>query len=768
MTAAASSPIHLTILRRGDTNIIDLDEVDALIPRSETQVDNTFLQELATEVMHLATPGRIRNSDAAALPARAPSSGTAVRDLQRIGSLIFSHLLTEPARKRLHAADACDLYLRLDEQLVHLPWELCYDGSNFLSTKFRVGRQIITGYPIPASTIRQEPRKSLRVLVIADPTESLPEAGAEADHLSLLLDDIPGVEVTLIGGKGARKIPLLAALQDHDVVHFAGHSHYDPENPGKSGWRLHEGILTASEISKLSRPPLLVFSNSCQAGASAEWSRGYRYEGQAFGIGSAFLLAGVKNYIGTFWVVHDEESVLFASSFYQGLVTGLSLGDALLRARHTIIAQRGWQGLTWASYMLYGDPAFSLLSRLPPMLSPSPRSSIVLKEESDSTPSPSVALPTQKPVGRSSPKMRRSRLIALLTFGGAVFAALFFPRIFPAPVEKYPASPLQRTYEEALTTLQAGKAEQAFSALQRLAALPANESGLGRDGLAALYFEQGLLPQAKDSLQKSPITSLALLVEGDMHFSLGDKEKATETYAQATRSAQGPRWAKASAYNALGVLRAMDGRPAEARVYFQSALREESANAEAYSNLAYLAWAEGKNDEARQSLAKVRALRPEDELGEILSLMVTSPKFSRAPDQETPKILLMPFAVGGGNVRRLGQGEALSWEILTRLPQNDRAQLLRVDTLSEEQREAVFGQHAATIIDIATEKKASAVVWGELQSFSQKMIIYGKIWTSGVETIQRVSTVQEGGNDQLKAAASALAEKISQAVDLTR
>ena len=768
MTATASSPIHLTILRRGDTNIIDLDEVDALIPRSETQVDNTFLQELATEVMHLATPGRIRNSEAVVSRAYASNSGTAVKDLQRIGSLIFSHLLTEPARKRLRAADACDLYLRLDEQLVHLPWELCYDGSHFLSTKFRVGRQIITGYPIPAPPAQPELRKSLRVLLIADPTESLPEAGVEADHLSLLLDDIPGVEVTLIGGKGARKIPLLAALQDHDVVHFAGHSHYDPDNPSRSGWRLHEGILTAGELSKLSRPPLLVFSNSCQAGASAEWSRGYRYEGQAFGIGSAFLLAGVKNYIGTFWVVHDEESVLLASSFYKGLVTGLSLGDALLQARHTVIAQRGWQGLTWASYMLYGDPAFSLLSRLPPMLPPPPRGSIILKEESDGIPSSSVAVSTQNPVARSSPKMRRSWLIAFLTLVGAVLAALFFPHIFPVSVEKYPTSQLQETYEEALTALRAGKTEQAFSALQRLVALPTNGSGLGRDGLATLYFEQGLLPQAKDSLRKSPITSLALLIECDMRFSLGDKEKAGETYLQATRSAQGPRWAKASAYNALGVLKAMDGRPAEARVYFQSALREDSVNTEAHSNLAYLAWTEGKNDEAQQSLAKARDLQPEDELGKFLSLVVTSSRFSRAPDKETPKILLLPFTVGGGNVRRLGQGEALSWEILNQLPHSERAQSLRLDTLSEEQREAVFDQNAAAIIDIATEKKASVVVWGELQSFSQKMIIYGKIWTSGAEPIQRVSTVQEGGNDTLKAGARALAEKISQAVDLTR
>ncbi|NOT53947.1 MAG: CHAT domain-containing protein [Deltaproteobacteria bacterium] len=169
--------------------------------------------------------------------------------------------------------------------------------------------------------------------------------------------------MTLLGGREVRKVPLLAALEAHEVVHFAGHSHYDATTPSKSGWLLHEGLLSAGEISKLSRPPSLVFSNSCQAGTTAQWTSGYRYEGQAFGIGSAFLLAGVQHYIGTFWVVHDEESVGFATAFYHNVVLGRSVGAALLEARHGIIAQKEWQSLTWASYMLYGDPTFTLLPK---------------------------------------------------------------------------------------------------------------------------------------------------------------------------------------------------------------------------------------------------------------------------------------------------------------------------------------------------------------------------------------------------------------------
>lgn len=347
---AQPPPISLTILRKGDTNLIDLAERGTLIPRSETRVDDAFLRQLVAEVTRVATPSY--------------SCGEGqgiVQELRRVGELLFSQLLPEPVRQRLRTAESGNLYLRLDEQLVHLPWELCYDGEQFLVNKFRLGRQVITSAPVRSvSTARQE-RNPLRVLLIADPTETLLQAGEEAERLCHFFSATSGVEVTLLGGRVVRKAPLLAALQSHDLVHFAGHSQYEPRAPSSSGWQLHEGMVTVAELGQLAHPPLLVFSNSCQAGATIAWGASSNYDEQAFGIGSAFLLAGVQNYIGTFWVVHDEESALFAAAFYHNLLVRQSIGEALNQARQTIIAQRGWQGLTWASYMLYGDPAFTVL-----------------------------------------------------------------------------------------------------------------------------------------------------------------------------------------------------------------------------------------------------------------------------------------------------------------------------------------------------------------------------------------------------------------------
>jgi hypothetical protein len=84
--------------------------------------------------------------------------------LQQIGELLLSHLLTEAAWQRLRAAPPCTLYLRLDESLLQVPWELCYDGEQFLALKFRLDRQVITSFPLPGSATSYRDQGLLPVL----------------------------------------------------------------------------------------------------------------------------------------------------------------------------------------------------------------------------------------------------------------------------------------------------------------------------------------------------------------------------------------------------------------------------------------------------------------------------------------------------------------------------------------------------------------------------------------------------------------------------
>src|SRR5262245_55383073 len=155
MTAAVVPPLSLTILRQGERLFVDLAEVGTLIPRGEMRVEDAFLREVSAELHLLATPGfgpgKTRESrESGSVPPPAP--GMRRNPLERLGGLLFFHLFPESVRVRLRAAAPGDLYLRLDEQLLALPWELAFDGQEFLATKFCVGRQVITSHPLPGAT----------------------------------------------------------------------------------------------------------------------------------------------------------------------------------------------------------------------------------------------------------------------------------------------------------------------------------------------------------------------------------------------------------------------------------------------------------------------------------------------------------------------------------------------------------------------------------------------------------------------------------------
>jgi CHAT domain len=420
----ANNPIHLTILRRGEIHIVDLAEVQAIIPRSETRVDATFLEEISQEIKRITNlVGPEFRKAAIKLEPDVRRNPHVVRELKNLGSLIFSHLLPQAARDKLRSAESTNLYLRLDDQLVQIPWELAFDGQLFLGMKFRVGRQVITHHKVTQTAPVRPSSGALRMLLISDPSETLKNVSRESEQLCEILDRIPGLQVRLLGGRGVKRIPLLAALRESDIVHFAGHSQFDEKNPENSGWLLHDGLLSASEISKLDQAPLLVFSNSCQAGATKNWQSDYLYEGEAFGLGSAFLLAGVPNYIGTFCVVHDEESRFLAVEFYRRLAGGNSIGQALLEARVVTAEEMGLDRLTWASYMLYGDPGFAPMRLQPSSVSfsPLPKSEQITEESFQPGGSEKPSQPVVS--GQSEPSQNHS-ILGWLSAGllGAILA----------------------------------------------------------------------------------------------------------------------------------------------------------------------------------------------------------------------------------------------------------------------------------------------------------------------------------------------------------
>jgi CHAT domain-containing protein len=292
---------------------------------------------------------------------RAKVTREILESLKKSGQVLFDLLVPSKAREKLSSTEARNLILYVDDKLVHIPWELLFDGRQFLCRRFAMGR-IVRTRQAPTALSSRTPKAPFKVLVVADPRGDLDASYREGIEIRNFLDE-KRVIFHVDFKSHPVDVPFVKKnLRDYDIVHYAGHADYHSENPSESGWLLKDARLKASEISAmggLQPMPSLVFSNACQSGHSGEWRIGEEDEQQIFGRANAYLLSGVQHYIGTFWEILDEPSSHFAKLFYGSVSQGECVGEAVRKAREKLIEAHGEETIVWASYMLYGDPTFA-------------------------------------------------------------------------------------------------------------------------------------------------------------------------------------------------------------------------------------------------------------------------------------------------------------------------------------------------------------------------------------------------------------------------
>ena len=241
-----------------------------------------------------------------------------------------------------------NMMVNIDDRLVHIPWELLYDGKDFLCQRFSIGRSVSTKQAV--TVVTRALSRPLKMQILADPRGDLKasyEEGVaiknEVEQFEDWLDvSLKTTDISVDYAKGK--------IRNFDIVHYAGHAEHNSARPEDSGWLLKDGMLRATDIMSMagSKPmPALVFSNACQTGQTEEWKLDEDYGNRIFGLANAFLLSGVQHYIGTFWEISDEAGHHFAKSFYKSLVNGATIGEALRQARHALIREvrRGYDRL---------------------------------------------------------------------------------------------------------------------------------------------------------------------------------------------------------------------------------------------------------------------------------------------------------------------------------------------------------------------------------------------------------------------------------------
>jgi len=286
-------------------------------------------------------------------------------ELKKMGQELWEEFLTPDIREKLLTAKAQYLMLEIDANLVHIPWELIYINGEFLCQRFKVGRLPSTRQK-SRSYENRELKSPLNMWILSNPGNDLTAADQEGEMICEYMDQIsleePPVYADLYSDVSPDEVK--EKIKHYDIVHFAGHADYNEQNPEQSGWRLKGGNFTAQDIDEIAggNPmPALVFSNACQSARTDKWDHSVERSGNvSFGLANAFMLAGVRHYIGSSWEIKDEPSRNFACLFYEHLVSGKTVGEAVHQARLDLMKKdQSGNDISWASYVLYGDPTFS-------------------------------------------------------------------------------------------------------------------------------------------------------------------------------------------------------------------------------------------------------------------------------------------------------------------------------------------------------------------------------------------------------------------------
>jgi CHAT domain-containing protein/tetratricopeptide (TPR) repeat protein len=292
----------------------------------------------------------------------------------QVHNTLYELLLPNPLKGE--ARETENMLLVLDRGATDYPWEMLatrrgQDRTEPLSVRIGMLRRLI------ARSFRREINVAtgFNALVIGDPPAEplprLPEARAEARRVTEQLRS-RGYEVTTaISEEGEDAIAyspleILNSLFEHDyrVIHIAAHGKFDAADRARSGFYIGPNqLLTSIELRQLTAIPDLVFFNCChlgrmgdgteQAGAIGEFHR------LAASVSEQLIEEGVRTVVAAGWAVNDAAAEEFAASFYDLMLSGEVLGNAVRRARARV-HDRFPRSNTWGAYQVYGDPGFTL------------------------------------------------------------------------------------------------------------------------------------------------------------------------------------------------------------------------------------------------------------------------------------------------------------------------------------------------------------------------------------------------------------------------
>jgi CHAT domain-containing protein len=278
---------------------------------------------------------------------------------KRLGKELCNELLSKKVQNVLLSTKAEHLVLKLDPQLLQIPWESLVIGNLTLGERFSVGRIIKTYQDTITHQSVDWGKAPLKMRIVANPSGDLDVAIQEGELLCDDMDELKRNNLHIDSYLNTRVnvSDIVDYLENSDIFHFAGHADHKTRQPEECGWKLEKTFFSARDINDLdsiTKMPSLVVSNACNSAITDKWEFRKLNPQHMMSLPGSFIKKGVRHYVGTSWKIHDNSGIIFSQKFYAALFSGQPIGKALQKARK-YMREKGIS-ICWGSYILYGYP----------------------------------------------------------------------------------------------------------------------------------------------------------------------------------------------------------------------------------------------------------------------------------------------------------------------------------------------------------------------------------------------------------------------------
>ncbi|KAK0236650.1 CHAT domain-containing protein [Armillaria nabsnona] len=183
--------------------------------------------------------------------------------------------------------------------------------------------------------------------LILDQSHELEKAKVE----TLLLQSIlPDGSTTRLSNDEATVFAVRDILPSYSWVHFACHGHLDERNPFLSGFKLWDGVLTLSDMVRVTpQDPQFAFLSACSTAISAD-----KTPDESLHLSAAMQFLGYRSVVATLWPMGDAQGPIVAEHVYKHLKEkgAMDARQASFSLRSAVRALRD-QGLSVEQWALF-------------------------------------------------------------------------------------------------------------------------------------------------------------------------------------------------------------------------------------------------------------------------------------------------------------------------------------------------------------------------------------------------------------------------------